>query len=277
MINKRTKLCVKLKTGTFFEMSATVVPVISAELNRQPEKCLQNKEMTQLLQTVYLADTIPIKNEKSPVEMLIGNDYYLDLISATKIELQPGLYLLHTQLGWILSGRTNETPQCARASNTIAITTECVPQTAYNTQGWESCLDSKQNANTCGSNASDGRQSDVTNNKSESKHNVNACYGNSSDLQKYDVTDNKSQRKHIRIEGHSKRIPAPRVVRNQRYVSAPKSKKSSGIENSLNSNKQQREPDDTCVQRKQTTARHTRRSRKQRVCKRKVRLKQQDV
>jgi len=48
VINKRTKLCVKLKTGILFEMSATVVPVISAELNRQAVKCLQNKEMTQL-------------------------------------------------------------------------------------------------------------------------------------------------------------------------------------------------------------------------------------
>jgi len=98
-INKHTKLCVKLKTGIFFEMSATVVPVISAELNQQPVKCPQNKDMTQLLQTVCLADTNPSKNEKSPVEMLIGNDYYLYLISATKIELRPGLYLLHTQLG----------------------------------------------------------------------------------------------------------------------------------------------------------------------------------
>ena len=208
------------------------------------------------------------------MEILIGNDYYLDLISATKIELQQGLYLLHTQLGWILSGRTNETQQCARDINTIAMTTECVQQTAYCTQGLESSVASKQNANTGGSIASDGRQCDVINNKSESKHNVNACDGNSSDLQKYDVTDNKTQRKHIRIEGHSKRIPTPRVVRNQRYVSAPKNEKaSSGIK----SNKQHSEQDDACVQPKQTTARHKRRSRKQLVCKRKVRLKVQEV
>jgi len=63
-------------------------------------------------------------------------------------------------------------------------TTECVQLTAYDTQGWESCLDSKANANTCGSNVSEGRQYDATNNKSESKQNVNARYGNSSDVQK---------------------------------------------------------------------------------------------
>jgi len=52
---------------------------------------------------------------------------------------------------------------------------------------------------------------------------------------------------------------------------------SSGVEDNMDSNKQQRQPDDGCVQRKQTTARYTRRSRKQRVCKRKVRLKVQEV
>ena len=112
VINKRTKLGLKLKPGIFFEISATVVPVISAELNRQPVKYLQNKEITQLLQTIVLADTLPLKHENASIEVLIGNDYYLDLISATKIELQPGVYLLHTQLGWILSGRTNETLGC---------------------------------------------------------------------------------------------------------------------------------------------------------------------
>jgi len=181
---------------------------------------MSTEQGNELLQTVRLADTFPTKNEKSPVEMLIGNDNYLYLISATMIELQPGLYLLHTHLGWILSGRTNQTQQCAHDINTIAITTECVQQKAYYTQGWESCLDSKQNANTCGSNASEGRQFDVTNYKSESKQNMNACYGNSSDVQKNDVTDNKSQRKHIRIKRHSKRIHAPRGVRKQRYVSS---------------------------------------------------------
>ena len=110
--------------------------------------------------------------------------------------------------------------QCARDINMITMTTEHVPQTAYYTQGCISSVDRKENANTCGSNASEGRQFDVTNYKSESKQNMNACYGSSSDVQKNDVTDNKSQRKHIRIKRHSKRIHAPRGVRKQRYVSS---------------------------------------------------------
>jgi len=53
----------------FFEISATVVPVISAELNGQPVKCLQKKEMTQLLQTVVLANTLPSKHANTSIKV----------------------------------------------------------------------------------------------------------------------------------------------------------------------------------------------------------------
>ncbi|VDI29698.1 Hypothetical predicted protein [Mytilus galloprovincialis] len=36
-------------------------------------------------------------------------DYYLDLILSHKVEIQPGLYLLASKLGWIVTGRTRET------------------------------------------------------------------------------------------------------------------------------------------------------------------------
>ncbi|CAC5404450.1 unnamed protein product [Mytilus coruscus] len=47
-----------------------------------------------LVKTESLADTLPTENEKTTIELLIGNDYYLDLILPEKIEIQPGLYLL---------------------------------------------------------------------------------------------------------------------------------------------------------------------------------------
>ena len=40
--------------------------------------------------------------------MLIGNDYYLDLVLSQRIEVAPGLYMLSSKLGWIPSGRTKE-------------------------------------------------------------------------------------------------------------------------------------------------------------------------
>ena len=41
-----------------------------------------------------MADTIPSQTESSTVELLIGSDYYLDIIFSQKIEVQPGLNLL---------------------------------------------------------------------------------------------------------------------------------------------------------------------------------------
>ena len=55
-----------------------------------------------------LADTLPVIKETSTIALLIGNDYYLDIILPEKFELQPGLYLLESKLGWIITGRTAE-------------------------------------------------------------------------------------------------------------------------------------------------------------------------
>ena len=37
--------------------------------------------------------------------MLIGSDYYWDIIESMKIHISPGLYLIDSKLGWILTGR----------------------------------------------------------------------------------------------------------------------------------------------------------------------------
>ena len=53
-------------------------------------------------------DDIPTERETSSVELRIGNDYYLDIILPQKVEVQSGLYMHGSKLGWILSGRTSE-------------------------------------------------------------------------------------------------------------------------------------------------------------------------
>ena len=42
--------------------------------------------------------------ESSSIEMLIGNDYYFDLLEPRKMDLGDGLCLFHSKLGWILGG-----------------------------------------------------------------------------------------------------------------------------------------------------------------------------
>ena len=53
-----------------------------------------------------LADTLPTDTELSPVEMLIGNDYYFELLQPRKLDLGNNLFAFQTKLGWVFGGKT---------------------------------------------------------------------------------------------------------------------------------------------------------------------------
>ena len=69
-----------------------------------------------------LADALPTKLENSTIDLLIGNDYYLDLILPQKVEIQPGLYMLGSKLGWILAGRTSDTVKTTEEQSLLVVT-----------------------------------------------------------------------------------------------------------------------------------------------------------
>ena len=119
---KFTKLDVKLKNGKHIQITINIVPVISEELQRRPLKDLSSDSVKDIVSSVELADVIPRENETSPKDLLIGNDYYLDSIHGEKIEIQPGLYLLASKLGWVLSGRTTDTKDDISESSMLVIT-----------------------------------------------------------------------------------------------------------------------------------------------------------
>ncbi|XP_052771144.1 uncharacterized protein LOC128210829 [Mya arenaria] len=101
-----TTLKVKLKSGMLMTMSANIVQNISGAIQRNPVNKTQLENLAELTRNLNLADTIPTETETNSLELLIGNDYYLDIIEAEKIKVGQGLYLLASKLGWILSGRT---------------------------------------------------------------------------------------------------------------------------------------------------------------------------
>ena len=103
------KLNILLKDGSTLKISANVVPQIAGSIQRRPVNLKSVKNWEYLWTEFSLADDFPNVRETSSVELLIGNDYYLDIILPQKIEIQPGLYMLGSKLGWILSGRTSET------------------------------------------------------------------------------------------------------------------------------------------------------------------------
>ena len=54
--------------------------------------------------------------------MLIGNDYYHDIISADRLSVGPSLQLLSSTLGWIVSGRAPPTTDANCSLSTVSMT-----------------------------------------------------------------------------------------------------------------------------------------------------------
>ena len=92
-----------LKSGFTMKIKANVVPNISGTIERTP---FSSETIKQTLKQYELVDTIPVKKESWNIDLLVGNDYYADIVSAKRIMLSDGLYLLRSKFGWILSGRT---------------------------------------------------------------------------------------------------------------------------------------------------------------------------
>ncbi|XP_063427160.1 uncharacterized protein LOC134710700 [Mytilus trossulus] len=100
-----TSLDIRLKNGLYFSIIANIVPVISGCLNRRKLDSVSMTKLRKYVNDIYLADDLPFENESSEIDLLIGNDYYLDLILARRLEVQPGLYLFASKLGWMVTGR----------------------------------------------------------------------------------------------------------------------------------------------------------------------------
>ena len=85
-----------------FRFTFSIVPKITGEFHRLP---LSNPEIQNRIRGYRLADNLNLKEEVVTVDLLIGNDYYWEIIQPNKIEISPGLYLIESKLGWILNGR----------------------------------------------------------------------------------------------------------------------------------------------------------------------------
>lgn len=126
----KVSLKLKLKDGHYLSIDANVVPTITGTVQRKPiPKDIQDRCQT-LRKNLQLADTLPVKFENSTVDILIGNEYYLDLILPERIEIQKGFYLLASKLGWILTGRTQR-KYCEDEEQVMMITNGNLSLTEY--------------------------------------------------------------------------------------------------------------------------------------------------
>ena len=70
--------------------------------------------------------------ERYRIDLLVGNDYYADIVSMKGITICDGLYLLGSKFGWILSGRAQiEDPDVTENSMMMLTSTSSQLATQY--------------------------------------------------------------------------------------------------------------------------------------------------
>ena len=96
--------------------------MISVLEQRKAMKINSSENFEHLVSSRELAYDIPKMLESSSVDMLIGNDYFLDIIMSQRIEVQPGLYLLSSKLGLILTGQSGDHDLTMNETNMLILT-----------------------------------------------------------------------------------------------------------------------------------------------------------
>ena len=96
------ELGIQLKSGFIMNIKANVVPNVTGEIERRPIKSIDIKKK---LLAYQLADDLPTSIESNKIHLLIGNDYYTDIVSLKRIEITDTLHLISSKVGWILTGR----------------------------------------------------------------------------------------------------------------------------------------------------------------------------
>ena len=114
-------LAVQFLNGRRHIITATIVPTITGKVSSTtlPPHVLQN-----VPPGLQLADEYSSCAGSSTIDILLGNDYYNDFVKPHRRQLAPGLYLLDTHLGWMISGRLTLTSADAHLSTDAPATTD---------------------------------------------------------------------------------------------------------------------------------------------------------
>ena len=117
-----TTVGIMLKGRSIMNINASVVPSITGSILRRPVQCKALQNWEHLWNEENLADSFPTEKETTTTELLIGNDYYRNFILTQRVEVQPGLYMLASKLGWILTVRTTEPAEDTPEYNMLILT-----------------------------------------------------------------------------------------------------------------------------------------------------------
>ena len=110
------KFNVKLKDGSSMLLFANVLKQITGNIQRSPLH--QNDvEFLKLIPSHRLADPIPCTQRTSTVDLLIGPDYFWDIVGGDKVTLPSGMFMLPSKFGYIVTGRSPGTNKDSQSGN----------------------------------------------------------------------------------------------------------------------------------------------------------------
>ena len=116
-------------------IKVTVIPEITGKLTRTPLSSSDMKFLNDSLLEDKLADILVTNTESFQDDMLLGNDYYFDLLQLRNIDLGNGLFLFQSQLGWVCGGKvTAETELVSEPTlfvSTIGVVPTNIPLTTH--------------------------------------------------------------------------------------------------------------------------------------------------
>ena len=99
----RVRVNLICQDGSAMEVIANVMPWICCPVVKSPIDLDQYPEIRQ----VELADTVVSAPETVEIDLLIGTDHYFDIVGTERMQLNNGLVLLSSKLGFIPAGRTD--------------------------------------------------------------------------------------------------------------------------------------------------------------------------
>ena len=102
---------VKLKDGSFMCLSANVLKQITGSIQRIP---LVQKDLNFLkaMPAEKMADYVPDKLENTTIDLLIGSDYFWEIVEGDKVILPSGMFMIPSKLGYIITGKFPDNSQC---------------------------------------------------------------------------------------------------------------------------------------------------------------------
>jgi len=113
---RTTRLCLHLRDSQSLTITATIVPTITGHMTRTAIPTSVCTQWQHLWAGLHLADSFPAAPTQAPIDILLGSDFYNDVMLPDRREIVPGLYLLQSRLGWVFSGRVRHAQTDVRSS-----------------------------------------------------------------------------------------------------------------------------------------------------------------